>query len=53
MPYIVEPNKIDAARPFRVVATFRKFNRVMGTFETETAAKRSCRRRNKLSTIKV
>lgn len=52
-PYIVVPNKMDAVRPFQVIATFRKFNRVMGTFETKQAARRSCTRRNRLTTIKV
>ncbi len=52
-PYIVEPNTIDAARPYKVVAIFRTFNRVMGTYETEGQAIAACIYRNRKSTVKV
>lgn len=51
-PYKVEPNPMDAARPFKVVAMYRKFNRVVGFYETKVGANRACNYRNRVSAIK-
>ena len=45
--YVVEETEHDAARPFGVVRTFRKFNRVVRWYETEAQASRRCRDLNK------
>ena len=45
--YEVQKMTFDAARPYAVVATFRSFNRVVGRYEDEAAAKRRARDLNR------
>jgi hypothetical protein len=42
-PYEVKKLSFDAARPYAVVVTFRSFNRVVGSYQTEREAKRRAR----------
>jgi hypothetical protein len=47
----VQKQTFDAARPFAVVATFRSFNRVVGRYEDEAAAKRRARYLNRRESL--
>ena len=49
MNYTVEQTHFDAARPFSVVATFRRFNRVIARYETREQAMRRAADMNRRS----
>ncbi len=42
-PYEVQKMAFDASRPYAVVATFRRFNPVVGRYADKTSAKRRAR----------
>lgn len=41
--FVVEKTQYDATRPYAVVATFRRFNQVVGRYPDEAQAKRRAR----------
>lgn len=46
-PFVVVESNYDAARPYAVVATFRRFNRVIARYADEAQAKRRARDKNR------
>lgn len=49
--YITQKTTYDASRPYVVVATFRKFNVVVGHYADEQAAKRRARDLNRKTKV--
>lgn len=51
-PYEVQKMTFDAARPFAVIATFRRFNRVIERYSDEASARRRARDMNRKSKVR-
>lgn len=47
-PYIVEKRSCDTARPYMVIFTLRRYNRVKGLYATRKAAQNRANKLNRL-----